>query len=274
MCRLLGIVSVEPIPYRVLLREAPRSLSTLSVEHPDGWGIAVYSSQKNSESEIPKGWDLHKGTDCAKQDDKFHQLASEIAGEVLISHVRKKTVGPISIHNTHPFKQGNWVLAHNGTITDFDYLRENISKRRIEEIRGDTDSELFFAFLLSKLDAAELTNVPANEKTDALLKQITQEISARSHFGTLNFLFSDGIALYVFRLNQHPFFLLERGPHIEPSHIMKSKENGTIIETPWKKRRPAIFIASEKITNEAWQEIENGTLLRIDRLPKPQLKKI
>src|SRR4030095_820611 len=42
MCRLLGIISAEPIPYKVLLKEIPRSLSVLSKEHSDGWGLAVY----------------------------------------------------------------------------------------------------------------------------------------------------------------------------------------------------------------------------------------
>ena len=44
MCRLLGIASSEPTHFRIVFKEAPRSLATLSREHPDGWGVAIYES--------------------------------------------------------------------------------------------------------------------------------------------------------------------------------------------------------------------------------------
>ena len=40
MCRLLGIVSSERTSFHFSLQAAPRSLASLSSEHPHGWGIA------------------------------------------------------------------------------------------------------------------------------------------------------------------------------------------------------------------------------------------
>ena len=54
MCRLLGIAASEPTDFRIVLREAPRSLAALSREHRDGWGLAVFDEQGG-------GWRLDKG---------------------------------------------------------------------------------------------------------------------------------------------------------------------------------------------------------------------
>jgi len=42
-----------------------------------------------------------------------------------------------------------------------------------------------------------------------------------------------------------------------------------VLETPWSARRSAVFVASERMTDEPWQSIEDGTLLRIERAPTP-----
>jgi glutamine amidotransferase len=110
MCRLLGIVSSEPTEFRIILQEAPRSLAALSREHRDGWGIAIFDP-KHSQAE----WRLYKAIACAAEDEEFRRLAGA-AGEVMISHIRRRTVGAVSMANTHPFRSGRWVFAHNGTI--------------------------------------------------------------------------------------------------------------------------------------------------------------
>ena len=147
MCRLLGIISSEPTEFRLSLREAPRSLAALSREHRDGWGIAIWDDRD--------AWRLEKGIACAHEDARFHQLA-ERHGELLVAHIRQRTVGCASLENTHPFQSGRWVFAHNGTIKDTEFLRANASPARRGEVRGQTDSELFFAYLLTRLDAAGL----------------------------------------------------------------------------------------------------------------------
>jgi glutamine amidotransferase len=272
MCRLLGIVSIEPIPYRILLREKENSLAKISLEHPDGWGLAVYSSGKKAQSETHSGWDIEKGILCAHHDQKFHELASQISGEVLISHVRKKTVGPTNMENTHPFSHEGWVFAHNGSILDLDFLKQHTSEQRLQEVKGTTDTELFFAFLLTTMDQAGLIEKFSIEKMDQVLKHVMDEIYDRSKFGTMNFLLSNGEVLYALRFHENPLFVLERGPHLGNPHRMSSQEDGTVIEGAWKKRKRSIFIASEKMTPEPWRPIENKALLRVDRLPKPKFK--
>ena len=227
MCRLLGIVASEPVDFRVLLADRPRSLAALGEEHRDGWGLASFSEGS---------WQIHKGTRPASHDDRFRRRAHALRGELLVSHVRKRTVGVTRMVNSHPFVRGTWVFAHNGTIDDRAWLRAQVSPARAAEIRGDTDSELFFAHVLTRLDAN--VSVP----------RIVAECRARASFGSFNFLLSDGASCYVHRFGRS-MYLLERGSrHSVPS-----------------RRTNAVFVASEPMTDEAWCEIDDGSLLRIDR---------
>ena len=271
MCRLLGILSAESIPYRVLLRETHRSLSTLSEEHPDGWGLAVFSSRPNAGGATTQGWELHKGIHCAQRDEAFHETSSKILGEVLVSHVRRATVGPVSPVNTHPFERQGWVFAHNGTIKDLDYLRRGISPAQSKTIRGETDSELFFAFLLSRFEEKGLLKGSDDGAIDTVLKSVTHEVILRPNFGELSFLLSNGATLYAYRWGAKPLFLLERGPHHGPQY-RPAIEGGRELQIPWTKRRHAFFLASEKMTQEPWVELKEGELLRIDRHPQPTLR--
>jgi predicted glutamine amidotransferase len=47
-----------------------------------------------------------------------------------------------------------------------------------------------------------------------------------------------------------------------------------VVQTPWSQRRRAVFVASEKMTDEPWQTIDDGMLLRLDRTPQPRWRLI
>jgi predicted glutamine amidotransferase len=260
MCRLLGIAANEPTEFRIVLREAPRSLAFLSREHRDGWGIAVFDACAGT-------WQVDKGVVCAHEDERFHRLALGTRGELLVSHIRQKTIGDTSLANTHPFVRGRWIFAHNGTVKDIPWLRATSSPERLAEIAGDTDSELLFAWILTRLDAAGVTDSPANVDTDRAIGAIARAGRERPDFGAFNFLLSDGRTTYAHRFGRS-MFLLERGPE-DRVVATRTARDGTVVETPWSSRRTAVFVASERITDEPWQSIEDGTLLRIERCPSP-----
>jgi glutamine amidotransferase len=259
MCRLLGIVSSESTDFRIVLREAPRSMAFLSQEHPDGWGIAVFDE--------PRGWRVEKGVERASDDARFHQFAGGSRGNVLLAHIRQKTVGPTSLVNTHPFQSDRWVFAHNGTITDIPWLRSQTSTRRRTELHGETDSELLFAWLLTHLDEAGVTDTPASAATDRAIGRAARTARDRPGFGAFNFLLSDGTTTYAHRCGR-TMFLLERGP-LDEVRSLRTAPDGVVLATPWSPRRRAVFIASEQMTNEPWQSVDEGMLLRVDREPGP-----
>ncbi|MGZ3421713.1 MAG: class II glutamine amidotransferase [Polyangiales bacterium] len=245
MCRLLGVVSSETTEFRFSLRDAPRSLAKLSAEHPHGWGLAVHCQNL--------GWTLEKHPEQAGADQRFDEVAHTVRGEVLLAHVRKRTVGPIGVANTHPFRRGDWVFAHNGTISDDHWLDSGVTPARKAEIEGQTDSERYFAKVLSRLDAE--THV------DAALLSLTSEIGP--HLGAANFLLSNGRSLWAFRMGR-TLHVLERlrGDPVRRERV--SYETDARLETPWSPRRHAFLVASEAMTDEPWREVPEHSLLRID----------
>lgn len=266
MCRLVGIVASEPTEFRLVLREAPRSLATLSSEHPDGWGVAIHDATRAS-----AGWRLHRGTERAGADESFHEVAARSRGHVLVAHIRQKTVGPTRLENTHPFQRDGWVFAHNGTVHATDYLRRHASAARLGEIAGDTDSEVLFAFVLTRLDASGLSRLTTEESRKAATKalvQLARELRAKE-VGAFNFLLSDGETCFAHRFGRS-LYVLERGP-ADPLRSSRDVAEGARIEVKWTERRHAVFIASERITDEPWSEVPDGTMLRIDRAPIPQI---
>jgi len=269
MCRLVGIVASEVTEFGLVLKEAPRSLARLSREHPDGWGIAAHGGPgsippPSTRSPHDGPWRIHKGTNPAGECNRFLEIASRSSGTVLIAHVRQKTVGPTSIENTHPFVQSGWVFAHNGTLRDHASLRAQISPERLARVQGDTDSEILFAFLLTRLDHAGVSHVggapAARDEALRVIAVATEELRERKA-GAFNFLLSDGASCFVHRFGR-TLFLLERTPH-DPARPPTGDG--------WTPRRHAVLVASERLTEEPWREVEEGTLFRIDRGPTPSI---
>lgn len=245
MCRLLGVVSAEVVSHQLPLDVAPRSLAELSPEHPHGWGLAV--------SDGRRAWDVYRATGCAKDDARFHALADQARGKVLVAHIRKRTVGVSSLENTHPFRRGRWVFAHNGTIPDTGPLERRTSAARRLEIQGQTDSERLFAFVLTALDRVDATegaSRAAPGAADAALHHALKVLRAQT--GAANFLCSDGEVLYAFRFGR-TLHVLQRGGG---------------------RRGAAVVVASERPTDEPWDEVTEGTLLRIDGGAAPTWREI
>lgn len=275
MCRLVAVVASEITEFGIVLKEAPRSLARLSQEHPDGWGVAAHGGPGTipppAELAPHQGsWSVHKGTDPANRCSHFLEIASRSAGTTLIAHVRQKTVGPTSIENTHPFVQTGWVFAHNGTLVDHASLRAEVSPERLAHIRGATDSEVLFAYLLTRLDAAGLSRVGpcpvAREEATRVLALAADELRQRK-VGAFNFLLSDGGSCFVHRFGRS-LFLLERRPQ-----DLANTRDGAISERSlaWAPRRHAMLVASERLTEEPWVEVPDGSFFRLDGGPTPKI---
>jgi predicted glutamine amidotransferase len=258
MCRLLGVVASETTAFQFTLHEAPRSLAKLSAEHPDGWGLAVHRRASGD-------WDVHRHAVRAGDCPRFRDLAASARGEVLVAHIRKRTVGPVGPANTHPFRRGPWVFAHNGTIEDIDWFAARASAARLGEVEGETDSELFFAYLLTALDEAG----GGREGVDAALAAAVERALARPRLGAANFLLSDAASLWAMRAGR-TLHVLTRLPGDEVVPSRRSPETDAELLTPWSPRRHAVLVASEHLTDEPWVEVAEGTLLRIDAGPEPE----
>ncbi len=148
MCRIFGFRSVLQSRVHSSLVSAENALSCQSRRHPDGWGLAYYLGG------MPH---VVKSTDTAETDDLFRKVSGIVSSQTVLAHVRKATQGKLSLINTHPFQYGAWTFAHNGNIRDFPALHDRLHGMVPEAFRrwrlGETDSELMFFFLLSRIAA-------------------------------------------------------------------------------------------------------------------------
>jgi predicted glutamine amidotransferase len=218
MCRVLGSIAAEPVSVRHELLDAENPMIRQSEEHDSGWGMAVYPRADGGEPRCVRF------PEAAYADGDFRR-ATAMRGRIFNVHVRRATMGGLTLANTHPFCLGDYSFSHNGTILDFPRL----VGRGVREAVGDTDSEHFFNFLIRDLDPAD---VPGS------LRRAVTAVIDRSEFSGLNLLFSDGERLYAYRLG--------------------------LFELHWLARPGQLLVSSEELTVEPWHSVQQDVLLTLD----------
>jgi predicted glutamine amidotransferase len=152
MCRWLAY-SGTPVLIEELLYKPKHSLIDQSLHsqlgaqttNGDGFGIGWYD-----EREIPA---VYKSTEPAWNDRNLREVAGHIRSGLVFAHVRASTGTPAQQTNCHPFRHGNWLWMHNGSIARFhDVKRElmlAVDSSLYADIEGSTDSEAFFFLALT-----------------------------------------------------------------------------------------------------------------------------
>ena len=219
MCRIFGCVAAEPVSIRHELLEAENPMVRQSQEHDSGWGMAVYERVAGSADP-----ELVRFPLAAHADGQF-QAATDMRGRIFNVHVRRATMGGLTLENTHPFSLGAYSFCHNGTVIEYPRLQEP----GMRAAEGDTDSEVLFNLLMHGFDPADPVEC---------LRATIRKAVERSPFSGLNFLFSDGERLYAYRMG--------------------------IFELHWLPRPGQLLVASEKVTGEEWHSVQQDVLLVLD----------
>jgi len=268
MCRLYAFLANEPTKVECSLVYAQNALLQQSRAdqtgraHADGWGIVCYD--EDDRWGIPSTVKHHQ---AAFEEPHFSRSAEKIYSKSVVAHVRLGTVGNVSTLNAHPFTYDEWTFAHNGTIPAFDSVRQSMSRDMSEHHRncrlGTTDSELFFLWLLSKLEANDLNSQNIAEQEDKARSVLIEAIASLAEDchardpdepAKLNFVLTNGKLLFACRWNNSLHQLVRQGvydcevcgiPHIHHSPSVDHR---------------AVVIASEPISGEAWHEIPNYSL--------------
>ena len=219
MCRVFGCVAAEPVSIRHELLEAENPLIRQSEEHDSGWGMAVYERPDGAE---PR---LIRFPEAAYAGDEFNE-AADTRARIFNVHVRRATMGELSMENTHPFCLGSYTLGHNGTIVRYPRLLEPHMSRPV----GDTDSEYLFNLLMHDFDDGDPV---------ACLRETMRRAVECSPFSGLNILFSDGEKLFAYRLG--------------------------LFDLHWLARPGQLLVASERVTDEpGWHSVQQDVLLTLD----------
>ena len=260
MCRLYALRANEPTRVECGLVRSQNNLMRQSagdaegLAHGHGWGVAEY----------PDGLPMvERQTWAAFHGEHFAKKAARVYAHTVIAHVRRATVGPPGIENTHPFVHGRFIFAHNGTVPNFEQVRDRmidqIDPLHRAEIRGQTDSEHVFHYLLTKW-----SHGPQSDLLDTVregLEQIiawSHEIEPGRPVG-LNIVLSDGEQMVGSRLNRTLWYL-ERDDVIHCEICGQPHVHHTAT-TDYR----AVEVASEPVTpEEAWKGVPDATVFVVD----------
>lgn len=151
MCRWLAYTG-GPIALSELVFDTEHSIidqslashSNVQTTNGDGFGIGWFD-----EVSTPG---MYKSTQPAWNDSNLRDLCTHTQSKMFLAHVRAATGTAIQYSNCHPFRSGNWLFVHNGSIRGAEQLRRQlmleISEELFPEIAGTTDSELMFYLAL------------------------------------------------------------------------------------------------------------------------------
>jgi predicted glutamine amidotransferase len=260
MCRLYALSANEPTRVECGLVRSQNALMRQSqgdaegMAHGHGWGVADY----------PDGLPvIEKQTWSAFHGEHFAKKAARVYAHTVIAHIRRATVGPPSMENTHPFGHGRFIFAHNGTVPNFELVRqrmlEHIDPLHQAEIKGQTDSEHIFHFLLTQWSHGP--QIDLLETVRLGLEQIVswcREIDAEKAVG-LNIILSDGESIVGSRLNRSLWFL-ERDEIIHCDICGRPH-----VHHEAKTAYRAVEVASEPVTPEdPWKTVPNATAYTVD----------
>lgn len=228
MCRMFGIVATTPQSIAPWMTDVEPSLRSLAVAdesgeaNPDGWGVAWYGTGQD-------GPHVVKEPESADQSPLFESTAREVRARIALAHIRRSSRTPRLPANTHPFVEGRWAFCHNGYCSG-ERLREHLLPRFSNMVKGETDSEIYFALLLQYLESP-------NDPIDTLRGAVHEVVSVGDFTG-LNFLLCDGQCIYAFHYSTHP----ER--HSMYLQHQSDRE----------------LVASEPLGSGSWEWLPNGSL--------------
>lgn len=263
MCRLMAYKGT-PVVIDKLLYQPKNSLINQSfhareIEEPlngDGFGIGWYVPEVNYEPitfvSVNPAWNNRN----------LRNLSPKIKTECLIAHVRAASVGDVSESNCHPFQYKNLLMAHNGGVEEFHkikrYIRNPLSDELYNWIKGQTDSEHLFAFMLNELfknhkSVSPEAVVDSFERMFREVKKLMTEHNIKDD-AYLNMVFTNGLFLvgtrYCSNPKEEPLTLY----HSEGSRYVV--EDGiTRMEAP-EDDDQAVLVVSEKLSDDpSWTMI-------------------
>ncbi|MEO0360761.1 MAG: class II glutamine amidotransferase [Pseudomonadota bacterium] len=259
MCRLYALHATEPTKVECGLVRAQNALMVQSqgdaegLVHGHGWGVADY----------PDGAPvIERQTWAAWKGERFAKAAARTYARTVVAHVRKATVGPAHIDNTHPFVFGRYIFAHNGTLPAFESLRPRLLSSmdpiHRDHIRGDTDSEHIFMYFMTLWSRGSQVDFFETVRQGLGAIVVWAHEAAPDEVVGLNVVVTDGERMVVSRYNRSLWMLARAAPHAcelcGRSHV--HHEAGVAYRS--------FEVASEPVTHdEPWRPAPNGALVEI-----------
>ncbi len=257
MCRLFGMsAGAEPVRASFWLLDAPDSLSAQSHREPDGTGLGWFDGEKPH---------VEKQAIAAYGDAEFARDARDVLSRSFLAHIRFASTGALELRNTHPFELDGRLFAHNGVIEGLPTLDRHLGEA-LSLVKGDTDSERFFALITR--EAAR-----AGGDIGAGIEAACAWVVAELPILAINFVLSTHDSVWALRYPEtHPLYLLEREPGEALEH---ASTLGSRVRSGAGAERALTVIASERMDSDpGWQMLPSGELIQITASLEVRRRKI
>ena len=184
MCELFGLTG----PDEIVVNEYLETFAGHSVNHPNGWGLAIFCGKEvNIEKEPVAAY---------KSSYLKERLRTPLRASNMMAHIRFATRGHMSYENCHPFVRHDqsgrtWTFMHNGTIFSCPLLSKYLYSQS-----GQTDSERILLYIIDRINAETEKRGQAlkdSERFD-VVDRVVLDITAHNK---VNFMLYDGSMLYV-----------------------------------------------------------------------------
>jgi glutamine amidotransferase len=272
MCRLMAYkgtpILIDELLYKPNNSLINQSINAKELEEPlngDGFGLGWYNPDISREPAT------FVSLNPAWSNRNLRNLAPKIRTECLIAHVRAASVGEVSESNCHPFQYKELLMAHNGGIEHFSRikrsLRSGLSDELYNWIKGQTDSEHIFAFLVNRIinENRSITPESVTEAFEYTFHHLQDQMSQSriQEEAYLNMVVTDGHFIvatrYVTDPKEEPLTLY----HSEGSRYVV--EDGiTRMEAPADNDQ-AVLVVSEKLTDgEHWTMIPKNHFVIVE----------
>ena len=242
--------------------------------HSDGWGIGYYLGEDAY---------LFRTSEGAATDEAFQRMGESLRSHTLLVHIRKATVGRVQPINSHPFRFGSWMFAHNGTLFGFEKLKPRLWAEILPEYQrvlfGTTDSEHLFFFLLSEMVRVGAcrngrcdSSIPllAEAQQRALSKVFTWAKELGLEAPKANYILTNGRVLFARRAGLELYLTTQK--RFCPDALTCPEADKVCLEgimpklqIGGKERRcNHLLISSEPIgENNIWEEIPEGAMVAL-----------
>ncbi len=258
MCELLGMSARLPASITISLNEFARHGGETG-PHADGWGIAYYDG--------PDANLIRESTSASRSGLMSMLRGYRVESQIVIAHIRRASLGPVELRNTHPFRRelaGRvHSFAHNGDLPGVDGVLSLQPGGGAMPI-GETDSEYAFCCLMQRL--AMLWKTPARLPTLAARTEIVAEFAAEiGALGPANFLYSDGDLLFVHghRRTQADGSMRAPGLHtisVACDYGVGRSELGSLTFES-SRLQQVVLVSTLPLTDGDWQPLSAGELL-------------
>ncbi len=232
----MGFVSTKDFSLSEMAGAHFDEFAALSFLHRDGWGIAEMECGSSAPTLLVESAQ-------ASTSPTFKRVAQESKSNGALLHMRWATSGlSVKEGNTHPFVWGDISFIHNGAVIPVNSMDALIDVDLFDSLRGDTDSERYFATLITQVRKLGLI-----EGVIAALRLIRE----KCHYSSLNAMLLTPHQMII--INEHNFKRIPAG------------ENESYYDLYYRKNSDGVLVASSGWDQSGWTLIPNHRALVIDR---------